>query len=656
MPIAPGDAKVTRPDPAAGIASPTTGTTVTVAPGGDSPWAALVGCGVLLLCAVAGAGLGWCAGRWVGGAGWGIAGAIVGGVVVLGLVIFFGSRGDPAEGQGERDGEGKEHGLWTWRYRSGNRKIEAHFEHGTRQGVETHWSDGGQKQAEGSNQGGIAEGTWTYWHANGPKSAEGEMRSGVREGEWTHWDEGGKLQAKVTYRRGVEDGPAAFWHPGGERSAEGEYRNGKPHGPWRYWHSGGQPEMECTYADGLLHGPSVSWYPNGAKKSEAGYCHGTPHGTWTEWREDGGRRYTLQYVSGVPIARGFQRYRDPRQTGKTGVVGYLFWCAVVGMVTAAVLKDVYLVGGIVIFLLALTIHEAGHFIAAKLVGIPIQRFRIGIGPTLFRFVFRSTRYELGICPVMGFVQPYVMRPAELAHYYAARRALRKGQPLPPEPECAASEAAKPTSELVSRPRRLVFMLGGVTANYIAAVVLLWLEFTIAAHLARRPESLAQSGLRASKEVIRMTWIMATVIPQGLAEQFNPKRYTTYEAGALVQMGEVTRKQVAADQALRKLHEARAKSAPGDSQGLAPYPYAGTLRLGLAMLAVWNVGLFTLNLLPVPPLDGFRCARVTVEMLIRRDLPDRYVLPVVVVGGCLVLLLICSGIFFMGRDVVMTVFQ
>ena len=48
-----------------------------------------------------------------------------------------------------------------------------------------------------------------------------------------------------------------------------------------------------------------------------------------------------------------------------------------------------LVFGVIIF-----IHELGHFIAAKLSGITVHEFALGMGPTIFHFEKGGTKYAL----------------------------------------------------------------------------------------------------------------------------------------------------------------------------------------------------------------------------------------------------------------------
>ncbi len=48
------------------------------------------------------------------------------------------------------------------------------------------------------------------------------------------------------------------------------------------------------------------------------------------------------------------------------------------------------------------IHEFGHFITAKLSGIRVNEFAIGMGPTLFHFQKGETKYALRLLPIGGF--------------------------------------------------------------------------------------------------------------------------------------------------------------------------------------------------------------------------------------------------------------
>ena len=42
----------------------------------------------------------------------------------------------------------------------------------------------------------------------------------------------------------------------------------------------------------------------------------------------------------------------------------------------------YILAAILLFGILITVHEAGHFFAARLMGIPVREFAIGFGPSL----------------------------------------------------------------------------------------------------------------------------------------------------------------------------------------------------------------------------------------------------------------------------------
>jgi regulator of sigma E protease len=49
------------------------------------------------------------------------------------------------------------------------------------------------------------------------------------------------------------------------------------------------------------------------------------------------------------------------------------------------------------------VHELGHFVAAKISGIPIARFSIGFGPVLLSRRLKGTEYCLSLFPLGGYV-------------------------------------------------------------------------------------------------------------------------------------------------------------------------------------------------------------------------------------------------------------
>ena len=57
---------------------------------------------------------------------------------------------------------------------------------------------------------------------------------------------------------------------------------------------------------------------------------------------------------------------------------------------------------VVIFSLIITIHEFGHFIAAKANGVKVNEFAIGMGPAIFKKKKGETLYAIRIFPIGGY--------------------------------------------------------------------------------------------------------------------------------------------------------------------------------------------------------------------------------------------------------------
>ncbi|MDI6605955.1 MAG: site-2 protease family protein, partial [Candidatus Omnitrophota bacterium] len=59
---------------------------------------------------------------------------------------------------------------------------------------------------------------------------------------------------------------------------------------------------------------------------------------------------------------------------------------------------------LIILGILILVHEFGHFIAAKRVGVRVEKFSIGFGPVLFKKKKKDTQYCLSAIPLGGFVK------------------------------------------------------------------------------------------------------------------------------------------------------------------------------------------------------------------------------------------------------------
>jgi regulator of sigma E protease len=106
------------------------------------------------------------------------------------------------------------------------------------------------------------------------------------------------------------------------------------------------------------------------------------------------------------------------------------------------------------FAALIILHEFGHFVAAKAVGMRVERFSLFFGPLLVRFRRGETEYGIGPIPLGGYVRITGMNPNEA---------------IPPE---VASRA------YYNQPvwKRVVVILAGPVMNLLIAFAIVWALF------------------------------------------------------------------------------------------------------------------------------------------------------------------------------------
>jgi regulator of sigma E protease len=149
---------------------------------------------------------------------------------------------------------------------------------------------------------------------------------------------------------------------------------------------------------------------------------------------------------------------------------------------------------ILVFGLVVLVHELGHFIAAKWLGVYAPRFSIGFGPALWRKRFGETEYILAALPLGGFVR-MASREDEATAFLEGGSEQKKvpavgasssptitgehhaveARPKDWDPDAMVPFGPKPVPEnrwFESKPLwgRLIIMLAGVTMNAILAIV------------------------------------------------------------------------------------------------------------------------------------------------------------------------------------------
>jgi regulator of sigma E protease len=101
----------------------------------------------------------------------------------------------------------------------------------------------------------------------------------------------------------------------------------------------------------------------------------------------------------------------------------------------------------------IVLHELGHFVAAKAVGMRVERFSLFFPPTLARVRWGETEYAIGAIPAGGYVKITGMSPEEVGE-------------LDPEVARRAYYNQKPW-------KRIVVILAGPAVNILIAFLLFW---------------------------------------------------------------------------------------------------------------------------------------------------------------------------------------
>ena len=131
---------------------------------------------------------------------------------------------------------------------------------------------------------------------------------------------------------------------------------------------------------------------------------------------------------------------------------------------------------ILVFGLVIFVHELGHFIAAKAVGVYAPRFSIGFGPSLFRKRWGETEYILALLPLGG----YVRMASRLDEDAALLEGGTEVAPTPDSPNYDPNAMIpfgpqpipeKRLFESKPLPARLLILIAGVSMNVLLTFVI-----------------------------------------------------------------------------------------------------------------------------------------------------------------------------------------
>ena len=200
---------------------------------------------------------------------------------------------------------------------------------------------------------------------------------------------------------------------------------------------------------------------------------------------------------------------------------------------------------LLIFGAVIAIHEFGHFAMAKLCGVQVNEFSIGMGPALIKTYRKGTQYTLRLLPVGGFV---ALEGEESPESTQAEGGNEDAAPAIP-PEVLAQRTGKPLNEAAVWQRMLV-MAAGAVMNFVLGFVVLLLLISLRSEpitsrviYAVEDNALCgQTGLQAGDEIVAVNGRHCFVANDMLYELMRTESYraafTVRRDGKLVELPDV----------------------------------------------------------------------------------------------------------------------
>lgn len=307
----------------------------------------------------------------------------------------------------------------------------------------------------------------------------------------------------------------------------------------------------------------------------------------------------------------------------------------------------YLVA-VLVFVFVIFIHEFGHFISAKLLGVRVNEFAIGFGPALFKKQGKETLYVIRAVPFGGYCA------------------------MEGEDETSEDEKAFCNKKAW---KRFIIIVAGAFMNLVLGLILVMLTLapadryiTTMIHSFHTEDAVSQSsGLMAGDRIVEINGrdiysindlsycltnvegntLDMKVVRDGKRQELQVKFNTdTFEGINYVDIDfyldsePKTFSSFVRQSFTRTVSYARvvwfslidlitgkygisAMSGPvGVTAVIGSVAKRGILDL-LPMLALITVNLGVFNLLPVPALDGGRAFFLLIEMIIRRPIPKKF---------------------------------
>ena len=143
-----------------------------------------------------------------------------------------------------------------------------------------------------------------------------------------------------------------------------------------------------------------------------------------------------------------------------------------------------LLAAVFVFSAVIAIHEFGHFAVAKLCGVQVNEFSIGMGPVLLKKMHHGTQYSLRALPVGGFVALEGEESPESQQAEGEERSDLEERPLSQRSGADSSpnggtlkeeELSQPTGKPLNEApvwQRALIMAAGACMNFLLGFVVM----------------------------------------------------------------------------------------------------------------------------------------------------------------------------------------
>jgi regulator of sigma E protease len=158
------------------------------------------------------------------------------------------------------------------------------------------------------------------------------------------------------------------------------------------------------------------------------------------------------------------------------------------------------------------VHELGHFLAAKALGVKVLRFSIGFGPRLVGFTRGETEYRIAALPLGGYVKMAGEVP---------------GEEVTPEEEARSYLAQSPW-------KRMLIVAAGPAFNLLFPLLVLFVVLTSYPQLSTRVLSL-EPGLPAAEAGVKLGDVITRVDGQKVRTFDQLRRVVEPKVGQRLQL-------------------------------------------------------------------------------------------------------------------------